>query len=97
ALVTEIGDRRVEVVAIFSGNDAIGWARYLLMPGDPEWIEDVDWVVPVIGRRSRDDLFHRIKADPRFAGIRIERAGDCVAARLVQSNIAEAFELAQTL
>ena len=28
----------------------------MLIPGDEEWIEDVDWVVPVIGRRSREDL-----------------------------------------
>ena len=92
-----VGDRRVQVSPVFSGNDAIGWAKYLLMPGDGEWIENVDWLVPVIGRRSREDLYLKLIADPRFAGIRIERVGDCVAPRLIQSNIGEAFDLAQTL
>ena len=95
--LVSVGDRRVCVSPVFSGNDAIGWAKYLLMPGDEEWIEDVDWVVPVIGRRSREDLFLILKDDPRFAGIRVERVGDCVAPRLIESNIAEAFMLAQTL
>ena len=67
------------------------------MPGDEEVIEGVDWVVPVIGRRSREDLFLALKKDPRFAGVRVERVGDCVAPRLIESNIAEAFLLAQTL
>ena len=92
-----VGDHRVKVASVFSGNDAIGWAKYLLMPGDDEWIEGVDWVVPVIGRRSREDLFLTLKRDPRFANVRIERVGDCVAPRLIESNIAEAFQLAQTL
>ena len=56
----------------------------------------MDWVVPIIGRRSREDLFLNLKGDPRFAGVRIERVGDCVAPRLLESNIAEAFLLAQT-
>jgi 2,4-dienoyl-CoA reductase-like NADH-dependent reductase (Old Yellow Enzyme family) len=95
--LVEVGDHRVVVTAVFSGNDAIGWAKYILMPGDEQVIDNVDWVVPVIGRRSREDLFLKLKADPRFAGVRIERTGDCVAPRLVQSNISEAFLLAQTL
>jgi pyruvate/2-oxoglutarate dehydrogenase complex dihydrolipoamide dehydrogenase (E3) component len=95
--LVEVGDHRVVVTPIFSGNDAIGWAKYILMPGDEQVIDTVDWVVPVIGRRSREDLFLKLKADPRFAGVRIERTGDCVAPRLVQSNISEAFLLAQTL
>ena len=95
--LTGIGDHSVTVAPIISGNDAIGWAKYLLMPGDEEVIVGVDWVVPVIGRRSREDLFLALKKDPRFAAVRIERVGDCVAPRLVESNIAEAFLLAQTL
>ena len=95
--LTGIGDHRVSVAHVFSGNDAIGWAKYVLMPGDDQWIEAVDWVVPVIGRRSREDLFLTLKRDPRFAGLRIERVGDCVAPRLIESNIAEAFQLAQSL
>ncbi len=95
--LVEVGDHRVQVSPVFSGNDAIGWAKYLLMPGEGEWIENVDWVVPVIGRRSREDLFLKLKDDPRFEGVRIERTGDCVAPRLIESTIAEAFLLAQTL
>ena len=95
--LTAIGDHSVIVAPVISGNDAIGWAKYVLMPGDEEVIEGVDWVVPVIGRRSREDLFLALKKDPRFAGVRVERVGDCVAPRLIESNIAEAFLLAQTL
>jgi 2,4-dienoyl-CoA reductase-like NADH-dependent reductase (Old Yellow Enzyme family) len=95
--LVSIGDHRVGVASVFSGNDAIGWAKYLLMPGEEEWIEAVDWVVPVIGRRSREDLFLQLKGDPRFAGVRIERVGDCVAPRLIESNISEAFLLARDL
>jgi 2,4-dienoyl-CoA reductase-like NADH-dependent reductase (Old Yellow Enzyme family) len=95
--LVEVGDHRVVVTPVFSGNDAIGWAKYILMPGDEQVIDKVDWVVPVIGRRSREDLFLKLKADPRFANVRIVRTGDCVAPRLVQSNISEAFLLAQTL
>jgi 2,4-dienoyl-CoA reductase-like NADH-dependent reductase (Old Yellow Enzyme family) len=96
-LVTEIGDHRVQLAAVFSSADAVGWGKYVLIPGDEEWLEDVDWVVPVIGRRSREDLFLELQLDPAFAGVRIERVGDCVAPRLIQSTIAEAFELAQGL
>jgi hypothetical protein len=95
--LVSVGDHRVSVAAVFSGNDAIGWAQYLLMPGDEEWIENVDWVVPVIGRRSREDLFLELKGDPRFAQVQVERVGDCVAPRLIESNIAEAFMLGQSL
>jgi len=96
-LLVEVADHRVQVSPVFSGSDAIGWAKYLLMPGDGEWIEDVDWVVPVIGRRSREDLYLKLKRDSRFDGLRVERTGDCVAPRLIESTIAEAFLLAQTL
>lgn len=95
--LVEIGDHRVKIAPVFSGNDAVGWAKYLLMPGDESWIEGVDWVVPIIGRRSREDLFLKLKGDERFVKVRVERTGDCVAPRLVESNIAEAFELAQSL
>ncbi len=89
--------RRVRIAAVFSDADAVGWAKYILMPGEDRFIEDVDWVVPVIGRCSREDLYLRLKALPAFAGIQVERVGDCVAPRLVQSTILEAFELARNL
>jgi 2,4-dienoyl-CoA reductase-like NADH-dependent reductase (Old Yellow Enzyme family)/thioredoxin reductase len=95
--LTGIGNHTVTVTPVISGNDAIGWAKYVLMPGDEEVIAGVDWVVPVIGRRSREDLFLALKKDPRFTSVRVERVGDCVAPRLIESNIAEAFLLAQTL
>lgn len=93
----EVGDHRVKTAATFSGNDAAGWGKYLLMPGDDEWIENVDWVVPVIGRRSREDLFLELRQSSEFHDVRIERVGDSVAPRLIQSTIAEAFALASTL
>jgi 2,4-dienoyl-CoA reductase-like NADH-dependent reductase (Old Yellow Enzyme family) len=95
--LVSVGDHSVTISPVFSGNDAIGWAKYLLMPGDEETIEGVDWLVAVIGRRSREDLFLKLKADPRFSSVRIERIGDCVAPRLIESNISEAFLLAQDL
>ena len=62
-----------------------------------EWIEGIDWVVPVIGRRSREDLFLQLKESSGFDGVQIERVGDCVVPRLIQSVLSEAFTLAQTL
>lgn len=94
--VVAIGEDSVAVCAVYSAADAIGWAKYILMPGDEETIPDVDWVVPVVGRRSREDLFLELSAAPEFAGIRVERVGDCVAPRLIQSTITEAFEIART-
>jgi 2,4-dienoyl-CoA reductase-like NADH-dependent reductase (Old Yellow Enzyme family)/pyruvate/2-oxoglutarate dehydrogenase complex dihydrolipoamide dehydrogenase (E3) component len=96
-LVQEVAPRRVQLAQVFSSADAAGWGQYVLLPGDEEWIEDVDWVVAVIGRRSRDDLFLSLKAANGFDGVRIERVGDCVAPRLIQSTIAEAFDVAVTL
>lgn len=96
-LVTEIAPGRVQVAKVFSSSDAVGWGQYLLLPGDEEWIEGVDWVVAVIGRRSREDLYLSLKSSAEFGGIQIERVGDCVAPRLIQSTIGEAFALGQTL
>ena len=96
-MLLEVGDHRVKIAGIFSSRDAKGWNRYLLVPGEGEWIEGIDWVVPVIGRRSREDLFVELKSAAEFKDVRIERVGDCVAPRLVQSTISEAFLLAQAL
>jgi 2,4-dienoyl-CoA reductase-like NADH-dependent reductase (Old Yellow Enzyme family) len=96
-LVQDIAPGRVQLAQVFSAADAVGWGQYLLLPGDEEWVEDVDWVVAVIGRRSREDLFLSLKAGEGFDNVRVERVGDCVAPRLIQSNIAEAFDVALTL
>ena len=64
--LVEIGDKRVALSATYSPADSYGWGQYVLMPGDDEWIEDVDWVVPVIGRRSREDLFLKLRSDDEF-------------------------------
>lgn len=66
--------------------------------GQPEWVE-VDAVVPVYGRRSREDLFLQLTTGiiPMHNGVRVERVGDCVAPRLVRSNITDAFLLARSL
>lgn len=88
---------RVRIAPVFSDADAVGWAKYILMPGEERIIEDVDWVVPVIGRRSREDLYLALKADPGLRHVEIVRIGDCVAPRLIQSTILEAFEVARNL
>jgi pyruvate/2-oxoglutarate dehydrogenase complex dihydrolipoamide dehydrogenase (E3) component len=95
--VAKIADRRVRVSAVFSHGDDAGWGKYVLIPGDDRWIEDVDWVVASIGRRSREDIFLAFKATPELSQTRIERVGDCVAPRLLQSVILEAFTLAAAL
>jgi 2,4-dienoyl-CoA reductase-like NADH-dependent reductase (Old Yellow Enzyme family) len=96
-IVAEIAPGRVQVAQVFSSGDAVGVGQYLLLPGDEEWIEGVDWVVAVIGRRSREDLYLELKASADFVGVQIERVGDCLAPRLIQSTIGEAFALGQTL
>lgn len=87
----------VRVAPVFSDADAIGWAKYILMPGAERRIEGVDWVVPVIGRRSREDLYLSLKAQADLRHCRIVRIGDCVAPRLIQSTILDAFEVARNL
>ncbi|MEA3147948.1 MAG: hypothetical protein QOI53_3544 [Verrucomicrobiota bacterium] len=96
-VLLEAGDHRVKVAATFSSRDSSDWRKYVLIPGDEEWLENVDWLVPVIGRRSREDLFFRVRQSPEFVKVRIERVGDCVAPRLIQGTIAEAFSLASSL
>jgi len=91
-----VEEGKVRVSAVFSAADATGWGKYLLMPGDDEVLEGVDFVVPVIGRRSREALFLDLKSSD-LASLRIERVGDCVAPRLIQMTISEAFELARDL
>jgi thioredoxin reductase len=97
SVVGEIQPRRVRVSAVFSSGDDAGWGKYVLIPGDDRWIEEVDWVVAAIGRRSREDLFLELKAAPELAGARIVRVGDCVAPRLIQSVILESHNLALSL
>lgn len=92
-----VEEGRARLSAVFSAADAIGWGKYLLMPGDDEVLEGIDFVVPVIGRRSREALFLDLKASPDFSSIRVERVGDCVAPRLIQMTISEAFELTRDL
>ena len=96
-LVSEIAERRVRVSAVFSSGDDAGWGKYVLIPGDDRWIEDVDWVVASLGRRSREDVYLAFRASPELAGARVQRVGDCVAPRLLQSVILEAFTLAAAL
>jgi 2,4-dienoyl-CoA reductase-like NADH-dependent reductase (Old Yellow Enzyme family) len=97
SVVGEIALGRVRVSAVFSSGDDAGWGKYVLIPGDDRWIEDIDWVVAAIGRRSREDLFLKLKSAPELAGVRVARVEDCVAPRLLQSVILEAFTLAAAL
>lgn len=65
-----------------------------VMTGEARWIEPIDAVVPVIGRRSEEDLFLSVMNNSDF---RLERVGDCVAPRLLRSIIFEAYALARDL
>ncbi len=96
-VLLEIGERRVRLGKTFSSGDADGWGKYVLIPSDEIWLEDIDWVVPVIGRRSREDLFLQLQASADFVNVQLERVGDCVAPRLIQGVILEATQLALSL
>lgn len=96
-LVVGIERNRVQIAQVFSSGDASGWGQYILIPGDETYIDAVDWVVPVVRRRSREDLFLTILAQPWSAGVKILRVGDSVAPRLIESNLLEAYQLAESL
>ncbi len=89
----EIQQGKVKVAGTFTGTAMDQRDQYIIVRGQEEWVESIDWVVPVIGRRSREDLFHACMAAPELGGVQIERVGDCVAPRLIQSNIYEAYDL----
>jgi 2,4-dienoyl-CoA reductase-like NADH-dependent reductase (Old Yellow Enzyme family) len=88
---------RITLQPVFSDAGTQGFGRYLLVAGEDVLIEDFDAVVAIIGRRSREDLYHRCKASPLLSGVAISRVGDCVAPRLIESNIAEAYEFGLSL
>jgi 2,4-dienoyl-CoA reductase-like NADH-dependent reductase (Old Yellow Enzyme family) len=80
--VLAIGDRGVEVEDLDTG--------------DRTTITDVTCVVPVLGRRSVEDEYLRLRRDERYGG-RVHRVGDCLAPRLLRAVVAEAYELAAEL
>lgn len=88
---------RVVLQPVFSGAGTQGFGRYLLVAGDETFIEGMDHVVAIIGRRSREDLYHRCRASDLLRGVAIDRVGDAVAPRLIESNIAEAYQFAAQL
>ncbi|MCV3207188.1 FAD-dependent oxidoreductase [Mesorhizobium sp. YC-39] len=93
----QIAPGRVTLQPVFSGAGTQGFGRYLLVAGGDILVEDFDAVVAIIGRRSREDLYHRCRASPLLAGVKISRIGDAVAPRLIESNIAEAYQLGLSL
>jgi 2,4-dienoyl-CoA reductase-like NADH-dependent reductase (Old Yellow Enzyme family) len=95
--VLEIEPGRAWLSPVFSAADGEGWGKYVLLPGEGEWLEDLDWIVPVIGRRSREDIYLQLRQDHRFRGMHIERIGDCVSPRLIQLVLSEAYEKALAL
>ena len=84
---------RVTVSPVFSAAGTQEFGRYLLVPGSEQTITDFDFVVAIIGRRSREDLYHACRASGLLAGVVVQRVGDAVAPRLIESNIAEAYSL----
>ena len=95
--VLEVEPGRAWLSPVFSNVDGDGWGKYVLLPGDGAWMERIDWIVPVIGRRSREDLYLRLQQDRRFEATHIERIGDCVSPRLIQLVLSEAYEKALCL
>lgn len=65
-----------------------------VMSQEERWVE-LDAVVPVMGRRSREDVF--LKLNSQRNGTRLQRTGDCVAPRLLGRNISEAYLLSREL
>ena len=69
------------------------------LTNEENWVQ-IDAVVPVYGRRSREDLYLQLTAregSPLRSGTRVERVGDCVAPRLLRSNISEAYLLGRDI
>jgi len=95
--VLEIATGRVRVAHTYSGTAEDQRDQYIVAHGAEEWIEDIDWVIPAIGRRSREDLYLACAEADALAGTCVERVGDCVAPRLIQSVILEAYALARDL
>ena len=59
---------------------------------------EVDAIVPIIGRRSRQDLYlDLIDFKDEGRGPRVERVGDCVSPKLIQDSIADAYALGRAL
>ncbi|HEY1779040.1 MAG TPA: hypothetical protein VGG79_01135 [Roseiarcus sp.] len=79
------------VTPVFSGAGTQGLGRYLLAAGEDQILDGFDAIGAIIGRRSREDLYHACRASPALSGVTIGRVGDAVAPRLIESNIAEAY------
>lgn len=65
------------------------------LSGEKRWAE-CDAVVPVLARRSRDDLYFRLQDKIAESGssVELERLGDAAAARLIQLVLLEAHKFA---
>ena len=80
---------------------AVEAGRALLVDGvtgEESWFE-VDAIVPVHSRRSRDDLYYQLQDLLTSTGreVLLERVGDASSARFVQSILLEAFRFAAAL
>jgi len=80
-VLSEVGQARARVRHVLTNRE--------------DWIEGADFVVAVVGRRSREDLFLRLI--DTLPHIELQRVGDCVAPRLLISVIAEAYVLGRAL
>jgi hypothetical protein len=93
----EVTRRGARVADTFNTAAVNSWDNYMLLPRTESWIEDFDHIVPVMGRRSREELFHKLRGSPKLAGVQIERVGDCVAPRLIESTVTEPHRFAAAL
>jgi 2,4-dienoyl-CoA reductase-like NADH-dependent reductase (Old Yellow Enzyme family) len=80
--VTRIGEHEVEIQDLDTG--------------DRDRVTQVTCVVPVLGRRSLEEHYLRLRRD-RTVEATVRRVGDCVAPRLLRAVIAEAYELAAAI
>jgi 2,4-dienoyl-CoA reductase-like NADH-dependent reductase (Old Yellow Enzyme family) len=58
---------------------------------------EVDAIVPIIGRRSREDIYLELAEAVAGSAMRIERIGDCASPKLIQDSIADAYALGRAL
>jgi hypothetical protein len=86
----------------FTELKAIEPERVLLLhslSGEERWVEGIDAVVPVLPRRSRDDLYFALRdlVAQHGADVQLERLGDAAASRLIQLVLTEAHRFAATV
>ena len=58
---------------------------------------EADAVVPILARRSREDLYLDLADKTAGHKVRLERVGDCASPKLIENAIADAYALARAI